>query len=495
MKTNLMSLRDKLCFSALVATCLALFVSCAQDGYDDDEKWESSVKNTQLVSPDASDITITSTTDGATTIISWNVIHGAGGYICSLYDVSDTENPIVVDEIENQLVDGCSLTASREEDTNYKFVIRTAGNEELNNTEATTTTEVEFTSFVESYATIPAGSDLAAWFTANPWPESLDDDTELYYDLEPGGSYTMSAAIDFASTAITLRTTSQTDHAVVTFTGTDVCFLTKSGLTLKYIDFECSTSLVPFIMMNSSPDADMLGATGSGSYYNIQDAVYLCGCNIENLNYGIIHSNGVKYCLETFMVSNCNIHLTVSAEANASNHAAVYFYNGFINTLDFKNSTVWNTGDSDMNYFVQYSNDGRCTRAGYTSNTVSYDNCSFYNLAKSGQWANYSAFKGQSTSTWVMTENIFVDCGNKQICRRFLAGQGNQSTATFKYNTYMFDGEFESTDGSVSGYDDSGTAIEEDPLWTDPANGDFTVGGAAQIEKETGDPRWLPSAE
>lgn len=475
-----------LCGGFLAVSAL-LLVSCAQDGYDDDERWASDVTNTQLESPAEEDITITASTDGSKTVIAWPVVYGAGGYYCSVYDVSDPDNPVVVDDVEEELVDGCSLAVTRAEDTNYLFTIRTAGNDELNNTEATTTTEVEFTSFVASYAEIPDGSDLTEWFAANPVPTDVED---LCYDLEPGGSYTMSGAIDFESVSVQLRTTSQASHATVTFTGTDVSFITKAGLTLKYIDFECSASLKPFIRMNDTPDADMLGATGTGSYYNIQEAIYLNTCTIEGLNYGIIHSNGVKYCLETLLVSNCIIHLTVSSTANTSQHASIYFYDGFINTLTMQNTTIWNTGDTDIKYFVQYSNDGRCTRAGYSQNTVSYDNCTFYHLAYEGQWANYSAFKGQSTSVWVMTDNIFVDCGSNQICRRFLAGQGGVE-ATFKNNTYMYDGAFESTDGSVSPYDTSGTAIEEDPLLADPENGDFTVGGATQIEKGTGDPRWL----
>ena len=42
-------------------------------------------------------------------------------------------------------------------------------------------------------------------------------------------------------------------------------------------------------------------------------------------------------------------------------------------------------------------------------------------------------------------------------------------------------------------YDESATAIESDPMFADPANGDFTVGGSEQQSKRTGDPRWLPA--
>jgi hypothetical protein len=41
-------------------------------------------------------------------------------------------------------------------------------------------------------------------------------------------------------------------------------------------------------------------------------------------------------------------------------------------------------------------------------------------------------------------------------------------------------------------YDESGTIIEEDPMFADPSNGDFTISGATQVARQTGDPRWLP---
>ena len=53
------------------------------------------------------------------------------------------------------------------------------------------------------------------------------------------------------------------------------------------------------------------------------------------------------------------------------------------------------------------------------------------------------------------------------------------------------DGTFQSTEGSCAGYDDSGTAIEEDPGFADPMKGDFSINGSKQASLGTGDPRWL----
>jgi hypothetical protein len=55
------------------------------------------------------------------------------------------------------------------------------------------------------------------------------------------------------------------------------------------------------------------------------------------------------------------------------------------------------------------------------------------------------------------------------------------------------DGTFQDIkeDGSHD-YDNSGTTIEEDPQFADWANGDFSISGATQVARQTGDPRWLP---
>jgi hypothetical protein len=65
---------------------------------------------------------------------------------------------------------------------------------------------------------------------------------------------------------------------------------------------------------------------------------------------------------------------------------------------------------------------------------------------------------------------------------------------TFANNTYMkADGTFQdiTADGSHD-YDTSGTTIDEDPQFANPAAGDFHISGATQVARRTGDPRWLP---
>ena len=84
------------------------------------------------------------------------------------------------------------------------------------------------------------------------------------------------------------------------------------------------------------------------------------------------------------------------------------------------------------------------------------------------QWGNYNGVASKKTSYWNMKNCIFYNCSSSGVARRFLAGKQNQATAVFENN------------------------IKEDPLFADPANGDFTISGATQIARKTGDPRWLP---
>ena len=182
------------------------------------------------------------------------------------------------------------------------------------------------------------------------------------------------------------------------------------------------------------------------------------------------------------LVDNC----VVSLKSAAKQTVVDFSKGGFVNDLTIKNSTFYSKG-TDQDYFVRYTNAGRCDRAGFASNSINFESNTFYNIAKEGQWGNYSGFAGRNTSYWTMTKNIFVDCGKGEVARRYLGGRQNQATATFGYNTYWYNGAAENPEG----YDNSETILASDPMLKDPANGDFTPQGADQVANRTGDPRWL----
>ena len=138
-------------------------------------------------------------------------------------------------------------------------------------------------------------------------------------------------------------------------------------------------------------------------------------------------------------------------------------------------------------YFIRYNNSGRCDRAGFTYNMINFQNCTFYNIAKTGQMANHGGFDGRATSYYDIQKNIFVDCGSNQVPRRIVGRTNAQAEITFNNNTYWFDGAAETGNESY----DAGYQLQSDPAFVDAENGDFTPTGAEQVSMKTGDPRWL----
>ncbi len=459
-------------------------MSCVQDDLTG-EKFGSNVRNAQLEAPSADEITVTPSSDGSVQVFKWPVVEGAGGYHAVLTNMDNNE------VVKDTLIDNITFAATRLEDTNYQLSLAVLDNEKLNN-KGTENVNKVYSTFSPTFQTIPTGTDLSTYFTENPVPDNGATEM-LCYDLEAGGSYTLSSNIDFGNKRVTLRTTNATNRAKIVYTD-KVSIKTGTLLSLKNLDIDASQSLNPVISLSETPDESILG---TGDYYIIKGTVTINGCNFTGVNNNLIYDGNVKYCLESLVINNSTVHLTLNSETSVSGNAVIYFKGGFANTLQISNSTFWNTGNADAKYFVQYNNSGRATRAGYENSWVKFLNSTFYNTAKAGQWANYGGFSGQKCSCFDVEKCIFVDCGNKQVIRRILAGRGpaSYSSAITAYNTYMFNGEFESVGGIVDTYDLSGTAIEEDPGFKDAANGDFTISGAAQVSNKTGDPRWLPSAE
>ena len=472
-------------FAALLAAT-GMLASCAQDGYDDDERFESSVKGTTLSSPAADAITVTASADGKTQTITWPVVKGAGGYLFSFYDESNEAEPIVKDS----LVDGCSVTVPREEDMNYHIDLRTLGNAKMNNSEASAATQKSFSTFTASYAVIPDGTDLCQYFQDNPVPETGE---AVYYDLEPSGQYLLPSKLDFGARYVVLRTTSKTDYATITYgeTGSiEYC----GGLTLKYLNLDCALSSKPTLAFSATPPEEILDADHN-NHHQIVDPTAIMNCNISGVKGMFLFDNKVKYCLKTFVMENCLVHLE---SVGMTNNSIFYIYDGggFINDFTMRNSTVWNTGESDFKYLVRYNNSGRCDRAGYATNSINFLSCTMYNLCKEGQMCNHGGYDGRATSNYDVENCIFVDCGNAQVPRRIIGRRGG-GEIIFARNTYWFDGAPEkegapdAVEGAKSEYDDSHTALQTDPAFVDAASGNFKATGAEQVAFRTGDPRWL----
>jgi len=462
--------------SVLCVTIALLITSCV-DGFKENELFSSGVTGVTLESPNGTTVVFTPNAEGNSIKISWPVVYGAGGYQFSLYKVDDPSNPIAVGK-ENEIVDGCSVIRALEEDTKYKVVVRTLGNAEYSNKEAAAATEALYSTLLPTTAVIPTGTDLSQYFAANPIPSSA---TELAYQLEAGGSYTMSANVPLPLTNVTIRG-DKVHHPVVTMTN-GVFVSDGAGLKLKFIDFDC-TNLTgsSFITYNATQNA----AAIQNAWVTVTSPVALQSCKIKGLTKYFLWDSNKKYALQTLLIKDCVI------GQNSINQYFIYMQGGMVKDLTISNTTIFNTQVSTSN-FIQYNAAVRVTTNAawnWASGSVTVANSTFWQVAKAGQMANYAGLAQKGNALNVL-KCIFVDCGTQAVIRRFAGGSTNM-TRTLGFNSYWFGGVFAAAEISAS-YDNSGTHITTDPLLKDPANGDFTVGGANQISARTGDPRWLPA--
>lgn len=460
-------------------------VSCAIDGFDEEE-FIPSVTNTTMESPSAEDITVTSSADGKSQTITWPVVHGAGGFSVSFWNADTPETPIVTDSI----VDGCSVTVPREEDMNYVFSIKTLGNAMANNSDAETATEYAFTTFMPATAIIPAGTDIYEWSQTADIQTLLQTPTTetLIFDLEAGGQYTLSNIVDFGHNKVILRTASKSNWATIAYAnGASIRF--GGGFILRYMNIDGNETTDPILGMSETPNEAILGPN---SHYIITDPVTIQNCNVYNVQRQFLHDTKKKYCIASFLMENVKVDFTTDAGMSSGSYFLFYDGGGFINDFTLRACTFSNSVNKDGNlyesrYFLRYNNSGRCDRAGFTTNSINMYNCTFYNIAKSGQMANHGGFDGRKTSKYEVVNNIFVDCGGNQVPRRIVGRVGDAALTIFNNNTYWHSGAAETGNTSY----DTGYQLQSDPAFVDAANGNFTPTGAEQVSMQTGDPRWF----
>lgn len=359
----------------------------------------------------------------------------------------------------------------------------------------------------ESYATIPSGTDLNTYFSENPIPESAKTQL-LIYELEAGGEYTVSDVLDFDAHRVTLRTNSKDNHAKITYTTENSGITTTAQMGIKYINFDCAAlpsnkGVFAFSKETSVPAANTIDpATYKWTGALITDPIVIASCNFDNVGGYFFWDNMVNTWAATMLVDNCVVHLTPQSAIAGG----VFWTNkaGQINDLTISNSTFYedikdDDSPADFKYFYQaglYKAPDLYTdyapERNTATNTLTYSNCTFYHVTwNNGQWGNYNGMQGRAYSYWVMTNCIFYDCSTSgSVPRRFLHGKtytDSPGNKTFLNNTYMKnDGTFQ----DPQNYDESGTNIEEDPHFADPANGDFHISNSKQADLHTGDPRW-----
>lgn len=486
MKKNWLKGRGMIPFGVL----MLLFISSCTDGYKDDWEWSSKVRNVTLESPAADEITVLFSADGTTQTINWPLVPGAGGYQVTVYNFDDPENPVVIGE-ENEIVDGVSVLRPSTEDTKYKVVIKALGNEKNNNKEAIMASEALYDNLLAVTAYIPNNTNLTEYFTTNPIPDST---AELCYELEAGGTYTMTGNIYQGKTPVTFRSGSRINHATITVT--DGSFVNGgAGLKFKFLDMDYSgfagAATNAVIQMDANFPTENLTENG---YCVIPSSapIALQSCKITGLKYYLFYDNSKLYAIGTFLIKDCIIGRTVNNSA-----AEIRFNIGIVKDLTITNSTIFSEVTDGSNRFIQLYNNQPITKVKpineiWTNGSMTVTHCTFYQVCKTSQSFNSNNPMRQVGDKVTVQYCVFVDSFNQEAIRRFRSSSNNP-IFTGGYNSFWYNGIFPANEETHAQGDKSGTIIKTDPQLTYLGNGEFTMTGADQINARTGDPRWLPA--
>ena len=242
-----------------------------------------------------------------------------------------------------------------------------------------------------------------------------------------------------------------------------------------------------FIQMSANPVAEAVNDCYLIDNVTIKD-VTVNGVN----SYFIDSPSNIRYVVRDLTVDNAVVKLATAS----STTALIRLNNNQSGVKDFtiKNSTFYQTGASNVQYFVQYSSGdpARWKLDAEETWSFNYYNNTFYKVG-TGNWANTSRTNNVKARTIFNVEkNIWVDCGNGQIAQRMVNQQKGFKTTNFVNNTYWKDGK--AIDQTT--YTNGEVALETDPEFKDAANGDFTIGKRThQNLYQTGDPRWLKDTE
>lgn len=496
------SLLNVLGLASVAITGVMMCSSCA-DGYDSPNGFDVGVRNQTLVTPDS--LTFKVSTDGTTATISWPLVLGAKGYEVTMKNIDDPEAPIVVDDYDKKIIDGCTMTATIAEDSKYAFEFRVIGDKARDNRDGEQKDTI-FSTLVPSVAAIPDGSDIYQYLLDNPI-DSVGG--EVAIDLAPGGHYTMTGDIDFRYLNMTLRG-NKVRPAFIDMQG-GAKFLTHSGLKMKFLRIDMTNSTAAGLVNmseNNLPDSiksENLGYMRSGSLikgiYVIQDPIYLSDVWVKNMPNALVHDGSTYECAWwNLTVNNCIIQMK-----NTGTTAFISFEKKgrLIKDISIKNSTIYNVEDNAKAYFLRFNNQSNSNPQKVFGNTSSEMGSWYFTMS------NVTLCKAMTGQKWANNVN-----GTGFFCRfdhsifynlfqpfRRIAEKGGNFTMKFNF----FYNPKDANDSDYTRKDTSGAPFASlyDPqfpaasltreLDLEAENGgvDFTPGEKEIVYNNGGDPRWL----
>ena len=519
----------KLCSVLLLGAGALFMASCARDGFDNDEKWDSPVSNTQLTSPKAEDINVMPDASGNYQTFSWPVVVGTSLYECKLVDKTDPDNLRIIYEGN---VDGCSLKTPKEDDAVYEFSIRTLANTSKGNKDATEATKMTFNTIIETYKIIKSAEnkDLTKFFAKETIPENKKDPVTkqlipIAYDLEADAEYTMSGMINFGYRKILIRTQKTKDDVVVRpihfatitlegssgeaegeSTGDNTCFMIQHGFTLKSVKIDATKSKGNSLI--TMADADHLDAgvkKNEQLYPNAQnkgrnatdEPIEVRDCLIKNLKKSLFYTNKTPWA-----ISSLNVISNVIQLNNSGSTLLDLWYekesviDGAVKNLLVKNNTIYDIGEESTFYFIRFANSSNAIKMfgpgdkpiaktfvlEISNNTLTRTsvNRNFGNMVPSNLCVNN-----------ILKQNIFVDVNN--LNKYALSSQDRDYADNFIWTVERTSTPDE--DKVLCNYEDPGIIVPKSVLDLTKENGGLTglTPSGNALAKSSGDPRWLPT--
>ena len=490
-----------------LAIC-ALLASCNQ-GFDNDESFTSGVSNSVLATPaiDANCFSTLTNSDGTESVkLTWPVVYGANGYSVNVSKVDDPTRPIKV--IGDSIVDGCSVTFLKEEDTKYRVSVLALGGKD-GNTDSEAAGQYVYSTYVPA-TLIPEGTDIAEYINNN-LPNSSDE--EQVFELKGGAEYTMNSLADFKMNKVTLR--GDKNSRSIIKVGENGGFMIQAGFKMKYINVDCTAmtaegGVIGLGKLENAADSarcasittealgyKALGANQDG--YVIVDPVVIQDCNFKNVPKSFLYGNKKNWSLYDFRITGCIVQLNNAESSNSVIHLQGAS-NGLIKNCTIKNNTFYNIQENSSAYFIRYSNASNAQPKkifGNSNDGGSYviEHNTFCRTMTGKDFANNLA--NVNTISTYCCYNIFED-----VFRLYQFIQTNTKRTTIGNTICGLTNTVNNNDIEGGRKDSNGNylASQESQGFTDwskeldltATNGgvDFTPTGSVAIQNKSGDPRW-----
>ncbi|MBE6332363.1 MAG: DUF4957 domain-containing protein [Bacteroidales bacterium] len=491
---------------AIAMPAAIMLTACADDGYEK-ETWVTSVKNSQLENPSEISISKTSTSDSTKTVVfSWPVVHGAGGYLMSIVNISDPANPVNV--VTDSLIDRCSVAMELPNEETYNFCLTSAANTKYGNKQATEASVTKFDTYVPSVE-IPAGTELSAWIADN----LTYSDEEQGFLLTAGETYTLDGALDFGLNTVEFR--GDKNNAPTIIVGENGYITTQGGLKIRDLNIDCTNATYGGLLaLGATPDSTI--STQSLGYKNIggnqdgfviQKAVAFQNCKIKNLPKALLWDSEQNWTLLDFRVVDCLIQMNGTTSSPTIN-----FYhgsgNGLIQKLTVSNSTFFSSVRNEAeSYFIRFTNASNAQPRkvlGDANNFLewTFENSSFIRTNPKKDFANNIPNTQNDNKLWIkITDCVFFDV------YRLYQGLATQwiKTTTGNFMSYSDFCSATSTDYGPDGRTDKDgnfyttrdeeAEFQESQLqeldFTQPLGGVNLAPSGLAAEAKSGDPRWF----